>query len=64
MVGYYGFTFPNLSEYEWIFTKLGIRIDVLKIWVGIANGQIRQFLTDPPHRAPHDTIVGIILSRF
>ena len=56
MAGYYGFTlvvresvrpsvrfsFPddNLSKYQWIFTKLGMCIDIVEIWFGIANGQI------------------------
>ena len=36
------FSFPvdNLSKHQWIFTKLGMCIDILKIWFGIANGQI------------------------
>ena len=36
------FSFPddNLSKYEWIFTKLGMCIDIVEIWFGIANGQI------------------------
>ena len=36
------FSFPddNLSKRQWIFTKLGMCIDILKIWFGIANGQI------------------------
>ena len=36
------FSFPddNLSKHQWIFTKLGICIDIVKIWFGIANGQI------------------------
>ena len=29
----------NLSECECIFTKLGMCIDIVKIWFGIANGQ-------------------------
>ena len=55
VAGYYGFTlvvhvslclsvfsFPddNLSKYQWIFTKLGMCIDIVEIWCGIANGQI------------------------
>ena len=52
MAGYYGFTlvvrpsvhfsFPddNLSKRQWIFTKLGMCIDIVEIWFGIANGQI------------------------
>ena len=36
------FSFPddNLSKHQWIFTKLGIFIDIVEIWFGIANGQI------------------------
>ena len=36
------FSFPddNLSKHQWIFTKLGMYIDILEIWFGIANGQI------------------------
>ena len=35
-------SFPddNLSKHQWIFTKLGMCIDIVKIWFGIANGQI------------------------
>ena len=36
------FSFPddNLSKHQWIFTKLGMCIDIVEIWFGIANGQI------------------------
>ena len=36
------FSFPddNLSECQCIFTKLGMCIDIVEIWFGIANGQI------------------------
>ena len=36
------FSFPddNLSKRQWIFTKLGMCIDIKEIWFGIANGQI------------------------
>ena len=36
------FSFPddNLSKREWIFTKLGMCIDIGEIWFRIANGQI------------------------
>ena len=36
------FSFPddNLSKHQWIFTKLGVCIDIVGIWFGIANGQI------------------------
>ena len=35
-------SFPddNLSKHPWIFTKLGMCIDIVDIWFGIANGQI------------------------
>ena len=62
VAGYYGFTlvvhesvrpsvrfsFPddNLSKHQWIFTKLGMCIDIVEILFGIANGQIRQFFTE------------------
>ena len=33
------FSFPNdnLSKFQWIFVKLGMYIDVVEIWFGIAN---------------------------
>ena len=36
------FLFPddNLSKHQRIFTKLGMRIDIVEISFGIANGQI------------------------
>ena len=36
------FSFPddNLSKHQWIFTKLGMCIDIMEVWFGIANGQI------------------------
>ena len=36
----FSFLADNLSKHEWIFTKLGICIDIVEIWFGIANGQI------------------------
>ena len=32
----------DLSKFQWIYTKLGtcMCIDIMKIWFGIANGQI------------------------
>ena len=29
----------NLSKHQWIFTKLGMCIDIVEIWFGIANRQ-------------------------
>ena len=42
------FSFPddNLSKHQWIFTKLGMCIDIVEIWFGIANGQIRPIFTE------------------
>ena len=36
------FSFPedNLSRCQWIFTKLGMCIDIVEAWFGVANGQI------------------------
>ena len=33
------FSDDNLSKHRWIFTKLGMWIDIVEIWFGIANGQ-------------------------
>ena len=30
----------NLTKHQWIFIKLGMFIDIVEIWFGIANGQI------------------------
>ena len=30
----------DLSKCQWIFIKLGMCIDIVKIWFGITNGQI------------------------
>ena len=36
------FSFPdhNMSKCQWIFTKLGVYIDIVVIWFGIIKGQI------------------------
>ena len=34
------FSDDNLSKCQWIFTKLGVCNDILKIWFGVVNGQI------------------------
>ena len=41
------FSFPddNLSKHQWIFTKLGMCIDIVQIWFWIANGQIFMLLS-------------------
>ena len=30
----------NFSKYQWLFTKLGVCIDIVKIDFGISDGQI------------------------
>ena len=30
----------NFSKYQWIFSKLGLCIDIAEIWFGVADGQI------------------------
>ena len=37
---YFSFPDDNLSKHQWIFTKLGMCIDIMEIWFGIVNGQI------------------------
>ena len=56
------FSFPddNLSKHRWIFTKLGICIDIVEIWFWIANGQISSIFDGvicPYFRFP--TITGV-----
>ena len=36
------FLFPddNWSKHQWIFSKLGMCIDIMEVWFGIADGQI------------------------
>ena len=36
----FSFQDGNLSKHQWIFSKLGMCIDIMEIWFGIANGQI------------------------
>ena len=44
----------NFSKYQWIFTKLGMCIDIVKIWFGIPIGQILSILTE---LSAHDKFV-------
>ena len=41
----FSFLGNNFSKYQWIFTKLGMCINIMKNWFGVANGQISSFLT-------------------
>ena len=48
------FLFPddNLNKHQWIITKLGMCIDFVEIWFGIADGQISSNfyrVICPPH---------------
>ena len=36
----FSFLDDNLSKHQWIFSKLGMCIDIVESWFGIANGQI------------------------
>ena len=36
----FSFPYDNLNIYQWIFIKLGVCIDILETWFGIADGQI------------------------
>ena len=36
----FSFSDDNFYNYQWIFTKLGMWIDIVKIWFGIAHRQI------------------------
>ena len=36
----------NLSKNQWIFTKLGVYVDIMEIWFGIANRQILSVWTE------------------
>ena len=36
----FSFWDDNLSKHQWIFTKLGVCMDIVEIWLRIAYGQI------------------------
>ena len=42
------FSFPdnNLSKHQWIFTELGMCIDIVQICLGMLMAKFRQFLTE------------------
>ena len=48
--GLYVFLFldDNLSEWQWIFTKLGMCIDLYRSGLGLLMGKFLQFLTELP----------------
>ena len=49
----------NLSKHQWIFTKLGMCIDIMEIWFGIAKGQILTALSArdmPIFSCPDDSL--------
>ena len=52
----------NLSKYQWLFTKFGMCIDIVKIWFGLADGQsLSVFYSYLPATR---LWWGIIVSRF
>ena len=58
------FSFPDdsLSKHQWIFTKLGMCIDIVEVWFGIANGQISSNFME---LSAYNTILaGIIVYHF
>ena len=44
----FSFSDDNLTKHQWIFTKLGMCIDIVEIWFWIAYGQISSILTELP----------------
>ena len=36
----FSFMDDSLSKFQWIFTKLGMPIDIVKVWFGVVDGQI------------------------
>ena len=55
----FSFLDDNLSKHQWIFTKLGMYIDIVEIWFGIANGQIlTMFYGVICPRQAHNFILG------
>ena len=42
----------NYTKYEWIFTKLGMCIDIVDICFGIANGRILSIFSLPAYGIP------------
>ena len=58
------FLFPhdNLSKCQWIFTKLGMCIEIVEIYFGIANGQIL-FIFEGDICPRHIHISGIFVFR-
>ena len=51
-ISMFSFLDDNLSKCQWIFTKLGMCIDIVEIWFEIANGKILSIFYKvicPPH---------------
>ena len=44
----FSFPYDSLSECRWIFTKLGICIDIVEIWLALLMGKFHQFLIELP----------------
>ena len=60
----FSFPYDNLSKHQWIFTKLGMCIDIVDIWFGITNGQISSNFTElsardtPMFSFPGDNLIN------
>ena len=57
----FSFLDNNLSKYQWIFTILGMCIDIGEIWFRIAMGKFCQFLTVI---CPHTIVAGYYCFTF
>ena len=51
----FSFTDDNLSKHQWIFTKLGMCIDIVEVWFGLLMDKFRKFFTELSAR---DTIMA------
>ena len=56
------FLFPedNFSKCQWIFTTLGVCIDIVEIWFGNVNGQILSIF----HRICPQPGLGLLMGKF
>ena len=52
----FSFLDDDLSKCQWIFTKLGMCIDIEAIWFGLQMGKLHQLLTELS--APHMIMAG------
>ena len=60
----FSFLDSNLSKYQGIFTKLGLCIDIVEVWFGIANGQISSARDTSIFSSQDNQLTWVNLSRF